>query len=433
MVRELKEKMPPEQVWDIVKYIKAMMTEFNPTDKSRKNLIQQLMLFSKHFKHQKLFKDMTRDDVVKYLDSGRKSEEEDPIHKWIGSYNIRLAAIKKFYRWFYYPNVSRKSRIRDHPAPAQIQNLYKLERKEQSIYTPDDLWTPEEDAVFLKYCPYEVIKCYHAMSRDTSARPHELLNRRCDEVIMKMQGGIQYGELVASGKTAQRPLPLFNSIPYVKEWTDKHPLRPELGVSKVPLFVVKHHNKAKRLTPETLYTYYVYKLNKGWNGGNHHYPGYFRQLLKDTLVPAEDKKVIAKLLNKPWNPYIRRHSALTDKAKQLSSALFNQHGGWTPGSRMPGRYVHFFAAESSTAVLEAEGIIKKKGEKEDVLKPKMCPACHTPNAPDANFCSKETCRSPLTLKAIQTMKQNTEKEIESMVEKKINEIISRVDLGKLRQ
>jgi hypothetical protein len=168
-------------------------------------------------------------------------------------------------------------------------------------------------------------------------------NRTADEVILKFQGGVQYGEIVAHGKTTQRPLPLFNSIPYLKEWAAEHPLRPRYGVdNKIPLFVVKHHNKIKRLTPEMLYTYYVYKLNKGWNGGNRHYKGYFRQLLEDPLVAPEDKRIIEALLHKPWNPYIRRHTALTEKAAQLSSALFNQHGGWSATSKMPRLYAHFF-------------------------------------------------------------------------------------------
>jgi site-specific recombinase XerD len=174
MLKELKEKMPELQAWDIVNYIKAMMTEFDPTRKTKKTLTQQLMLFSKHFKHQKLFKEMTSDDVLTYLNSCRKPEEIDPLHKWKGSYNRRVQAIKKFYRWLYYPDADRKSRIKDYPAPAQIVKLKKLERKEESHYKPSDLWSPEEDAIFLKYCPYKVIKVCHAVSRDTSARPHEL-------------------------------------------------------------------------------------------------------------------------------------------------------------------------------------------------------------------------------------------------------------------
>jgi hypothetical protein len=30
---------------------------------------------------------MTREDILSYLDRYRKFENEDPLHKWIGSYN----------------------------------------------------------------------------------------------------------------------------------------------------------------------------------------------------------------------------------------------------------------------------------------------------------------------------------------------------------
>jgi hypothetical protein len=38
------------------------------------------------------------------------------------------------------------------------------------------------------------------------------------------------------------------------------------------------------------------------------------RLLEEPNLPPEDKQAIKELLNKPWNPYIRRHSALTEKS-----------------------------------------------------------------------------------------------------------------------
>jgi hypothetical protein len=49
---------------------------------------------------------------------------------------------------------------------------------ETSIYKPTDLWTLEDDLVFLQCCPSKHDRCYHAISRDLSARPHEILNLR---------------------------------------------------------------------------------------------------------------------------------------------------------------------------------------------------------------------------------------------------------------
>ena len=37
--------------------------------------------------------------------------------------------------------------------PVVIENIPKLKRKEKSIYKPSDLWTQQDDLLFLKYCP----------------------------------------------------------------------------------------------------------------------------------------------------------------------------------------------------------------------------------------------------------------------------------------
>ena len=47
----------------------------------------------------KKFSDMTRDDVLSYLDKCRKLENEDPLHKWIGSYNTKLVVLSRFFKW----------------------------------------------------------------------------------------------------------------------------------------------------------------------------------------------------------------------------------------------------------------------------------------------------------------------------------------------
>jgi hypothetical protein len=59
--------------------------------------------------------------------------------------------------------------------PKMIENIPQYKRKEQSIYKPTDLWTEEDDLLFLKYCPNTRDRCYHTISRDTSCRPHEIL------------------------------------------------------------------------------------------------------------------------------------------------------------------------------------------------------------------------------------------------------------------
>jgi hypothetical protein len=50
------------------------------------------------------------------------------------------------------------------------------------------LWTPEDDLLFLRYCPSKRDKCYHAISRDLSARPHEILKLKIKDMDIKSIG-----------------------------------------------------------------------------------------------------------------------------------------------------------------------------------------------------------------------------------------------------
>jgi integrase/recombinase XerD len=59
----------------------------NPRPTYIQYTIQFLSELSKIVGVEKRFEDYAKDDVLLYLDSCRKSESEDPMHKWIGSYN----------------------------------------------------------------------------------------------------------------------------------------------------------------------------------------------------------------------------------------------------------------------------------------------------------------------------------------------------------
>jgi site-specific recombinase XerD len=204
----------------IADYIKAMKSEVNPSASYRRNVIEVLIAFSKHH-NSKNFKDLTRDDILSFLDSFRKQEEVDPLHKWIGTYNLYRTHVQRFFKWLYSPEVEHKKR----PKPEVIDNIPKLKRKEVSIYKPSDLWTAEDDLLYLKYCPSIREKCYHAISRDLSCRPSEILKLKMKDLTFKTVGSSQYVEIVVNGKTGTRPIPLINSIPYLKGYLDHdHPM-----------------------------------------------------------------------------------------------------------------------------------------------------------------------------------------------------------------
>jgi len=110
-------------------------SEINLSDNYRKNNILLLGTFSIFFKNAKTFREITRDDVLSYLDSLRKIEGVEPLHKWIGTYNLYSIQLIRFFKWLYYPNIEYKQR----PKPSVIENIHQLKRKEKSIYKPTDL------------------------------------------------------------------------------------------------------------------------------------------------------------------------------------------------------------------------------------------------------------------------------------------------------
>lgn len=111
-------------------------------------------------------------------------------------------------------------------------------------------------------------------------------------------------------------------------------------------------------------------------------------------MPEGEKSYIKNLLLKPWNLYILRHSALTEKSQYLPEAILRSHAGWSMSSRMPQVYLHL-SGESSKVLLQKRGIIKKEDtEISNALISRQCPNCDEPNKKDNRFCVK--CRMVLS-------------------------------------
>lgn len=396
-------------------YLKALEVEVNPS-RSYQTITQKVLTKLAQFHGISNFANIDREEILSYLNSLRKT---DKMHSWIGTYNLHLVVLIRFFKWLYNPNLEVKQR----PKPEVVQNIPQLKRKEVSIYKPSDLWSIEDDAVFLKYCPNIRDRCYHAISRDLSARPHEILDLLIRDMVFKRAGTKQYAEVLVNGKTGTRHLPIIDSLPYVKDWLDQHPRRNDPNAYFI--CSLDRKNYAKQMSLRGLQG--VYKRYKD---------NYYLPISRDSTIPNEDRQRISGLLKKPWNPYIRRHSSLTAKSKFLHGLVFNQHAGWTPKSQMNLKYVHYFGNESSESILQEYGILPKDNEEKDALRPKYCPNCNEPNRLDQKFCVK--CRMVLTYDAYNGTieeKQTRDKQIEEMMRKQeqFEQLIqSLIDSGQLK-
>jgi integrase/recombinase XerD len=396
-------RLSKENALTVSDYIIAMKREVNPRLNYKKSTIQIIAELSKTIGIAKKFIDMTRDDLLSYLDKCRKLENEDPLHKWIGSYNTKLVVLSRFFKWLHYPDVDDPKRRNELSAlerkPDCIMGIKRLKRKEISCYKPSDLWSQEDDLLFLKWVTNKRDRCYHTMARDLSARPHEILNLKIRDIMFKRTtDNKQYAEVLVNGKTGARHIPLIQSIPYIKDWLSDHPSR---NNQNSPLFPGLGRNcTGKQLSVNGLHQVYKYYKEE-----------FFPKLLKENTISNEDKEMIKCLLAKPFNPYIRRHSALTEKSTKLKSNTLNQHAGWSTRSNMAQKYIHYYGNESSESLLEAYGIVTNNSIPIHTLNPKVCPNCNEGNTQDAKFCSK--CKMIMSLDGYQdALESQKEKEDE---------------------
>ncbi len=88
----------------IINYVLGLMTEVNPSQDYRLNTIGRLKHLAEHY-NPKSFRELTREDIVAYLDSFRKPESVDPLHKWIGTYELTRIMLLRFFRWLNAPDV----------------------------------------------------------------------------------------------------------------------------------------------------------------------------------------------------------------------------------------------------------------------------------------------------------------------------------------
>ena len=97
----------------------------------------------------KPFREITKNDILQYLNSLKRPALDDPTHKSVGTYNARMIFLK-FFKWLYNPD---EPDHKKRSVPLCMSGVRRLSRQEKSPYKPNDLWTYDEHDIFLKYCP----------------------------------------------------------------------------------------------------------------------------------------------------------------------------------------------------------------------------------------------------------------------------------------
>jgi len=290
--------------------------------------------------------------------------------------------IKQFYKWLKEEDErlyskDDKTRIEAYKFYNYIEKEVKRAYKKKQI-DPSDVLTDEDiDNVVRKGCRTIKEKTLIKFLHETGLRVGELLNLRVKHIEIKKNIGIAH----VDGKTGRRAVQFTNSMAYVVQWLNVHPLN---DVPDAFLWLGE--------SPNRLYEPMAYR----------------------GIVKLIDRCFRRAGVKKRHNPHWFRHSRASLLAPKLTESLLCKYFGWSIGSDQPKTYLHLCPQQLEDAFLKINGLAEEE-EKKDL--PQRC-GCGAVNDSFARYCLQ--CGNPLRVEtAIQDQeitKTETGKALKEMME-----------------
>ncbi len=235
--------------------------------------------------------------------------------------------LRKFYSWlFKEPNPSCVSWIKANSHPNKNMK-------------PDTLITEDEVQRLVKVLKNSRDKAFVYALYDSGCRIGELLTLRNKDIEFDEFGAI----LSVTGKTGYRKVRVVgNSIAYLREWQNSHPLRDD---GNAWFFCgLESRNRGRKLEHANVYKF----LRKG----------------------LHEAKIERRIY-----PHLFRHTRTTILASRVTEAPLEAQMGWVHGSRMTQTYVHLSGRDQDRAILKAYGIEMNEDKPIESSMPVKCPRC----------------------------------------------------------
>ena len=280
--------------------------------------------------------------------------------------------LKMFFRWLKLGSKEFKE-VGDPPEtkPVRIQKV-------KDTLVREELITEDDFTRLIHAAKHPRTRALIAIYYDGGARPGEALSLKIKHVKQDKYGFV----INVDGKTGARPIRLIKATPYLALWLNEHPLK---NNPDAPLFCqIRGKNFGKPLS----------------------YEAARNSIIETARTASLGKRVFLNLF---------RHSEATQLANFMTEAQLRKRHGWSPTSKMPGRYVHLINADVEDALFKHHGITKEEQTKQEI--PTKCPTCEMVNPIDATLCSK--CGKPLDLETA-LAREGKEK---SEIEKKNQELV----------
>jgi len=352
------------------------------------NYLRVLKLFSFEL-GEKDFRDITRENVLEFLDKRKKSINVDPEKKWVRTWNDYFSRLVTFFRWFT-NHESGKDR-EDWGTPEPFNSIKKKKDKRDCSYSPNDVWSEEELLLVVKYCDNIRDKVIFTLCWDMASRNQEIVKMRIRDIVLKEK----YAEASTAWdtKTGTRTNPIILGFPYLRELLNNHPFATEPDA-----YLILSRTSMKPLNPDS-----IWRISDTLKKR-------ILKMIKDKTIKGEDREKLVKLLQKPWNPYLLgRHSSITEKSDILNDFQLKQFAGWGMNSTRPITYVHRRGKQVIDPLLQEHGIVEKQERKPTR---KECSKCGNVNTTEATLCSK--CSFVLNARAWEQTKLEEEQEKKEM-------------------
>jgi integrase/recombinase XerD len=383
----------------LIKKFHEFMISNGSSDRHQNNNLKAIISFANFLGATVTFSNIITDkEILSFLDSKIKTNQEDPDKKWITTWNDYMHRIKHFLRWLHnrYSENEHLS-IEDWKTPKYLQ-IKEKRTKRISPYLETELWEKEDLLTIIKYEPYRRNKAIISLLWDLNARPHEITLMAIKHIRLKEKYG--EGEIPHQAKTGTGPLLLTFSFPYVRDWLNEHPFRNEPNAR-----LICNLNNGSRLSPDN-----IDKVMKQLRGR-------IIRLLNNGEVTNHDEqeRLWSLIKTKKWNPYCIRHSAITADSDYLPEYALKKKVRWSMNSRQGNRYIKSrMGNDLKQKILTYNGIAPQNEMKR---KPSVldCPRCELINAVDNKYCS--TCSYPLVPSAFDELKVLENRKFEKLENK----------------
>jgi site-specific recombinase XerD/ribosomal protein L40E len=213
---------------------------------------------------------------------------------------------------------------------------------------PEDLLTQDDVLRMMRNTRNARDRAFMAVLYETGCRIGELLFLRLRSIQFDVHGAVL--SVPHFGKTGARRGRIISSVPYPREWLNRHP---------------------QGEIPEA----YL------WPGPRGEVVGYarVRGMLREAAASAHVLKRV--------NPHSFRHARATHLANHLTEAQMKEYFGWVQASAMAAVYVHLSGRNVDDAILKLHGKADLAEEQEEKMVPKVCSQCSAQNPATNRFCS----------------------------------------------